>query len=96
MILFNFELLITMSMSKQHDIKFVIIIKVSTSNIKLVLIYIIFKNDILNKKRFNLIDKLIFKSQYFDVFLIRIRFSTLISMCRVRLTLIFSTCNMLA
>ena len=66
MILFNFELLMTMLMSKQHDIKFVITKKIF--NIKLALLYITSKNDIINKKRFNLIDKLIFKSQYFDVF----------------------------
>ena len=56
-----------MLMSKQHNIKFVIIIN-STSDIKLALLHIIFKNDIINKKRFNLIDKFIFKSQYFDIF----------------------------
>ena len=60
MISFNFESLITMLMSKQYDIKFVIITKIL--NIKLVLLHIIFKNDIANKKRFNFIDKLIFKS----------------------------------
>ena len=49
-------------MSKQHNIKFVIIIKVLIFDIKLVLFYIIFKNDIVNKKRFNLIDKSILKS----------------------------------
>ena len=55
-------------MSKQHNIKFVIMIKILISDIKLVLFHIIFKNDIANKKRFNFIDKLIFKSQYFDIF----------------------------
>ena len=53
-------------MSKQYDIKFVIMKK--TSDIKLALLYIIFKNDIINEKRFNFVDKLIFKSQYSDVF----------------------------
>ena len=53
-------------MSKQHNIKFVIIIK--TFNIKLVLLHIIFKNDIVDKKRFNFVDELIFKSHYFDIF----------------------------
>ena len=48
-------------MSKQHDIKFVIMIKISIFNIKLALFYIIFKNDIVNKKRFNFVDKSIFK-----------------------------------
>ena len=37
-------------------------------DIKFVLFYIIFKSDIADKKRFNFIDKSIFKSQYFDVF----------------------------
>ena len=60
MILFDFELLITMLMSKQHNIKFVITRKIS--NIKLALLYIMFKNDIVNKKRFNFVDKFIFKS----------------------------------
>ena len=53
-------------MSKQHNIKFVIINK--TFNIKLALLHIIFKNDIVNKKRFNFIDESIFKSQYLDIF----------------------------
>ena len=65
MILFNFELLITMSISKQHNIKFVIMKK--PFNIKLALFYIIFKNDIADKERFNLIDEFIFKSHYFDI-----------------------------
>ena len=55
-------------MSKQYDIKFVITIKILISDIKLALLYIIFKNDIVNKKRFNFVDKFIFKPQYFDVF----------------------------
>ena len=38
-----------------------------TSDTKLVLLHITFKNDIVDKKRFNLIDKLILKSQYFDI-----------------------------
>ena len=66
MISFDFELLIIMLISKQHDIKFVIIIKIF--NIKLVLLYIIFKNDVIDKKRFNFVDKSIFKSHYFDIF----------------------------
>ena len=33
-------------------------------NIKLALLYITFKNNIADKKRFNLINKIIFKSQY--------------------------------
>ena len=52
-------------MSKQYDIKFVIMNK--TFNIKLVLLHIIFKNDIVDKKRFNFIDKSIFKLQYSDI-----------------------------
>ena len=55
-----------MLISKQYDIKFVIIIKIF--NIKLALLYIIFKNDMIDKKRFNFIDKLILKSQYFNIF----------------------------
>ena len=55
-------------MSKQHHIKFVITIKTSILNIKLVLFHIIFKNDVVNKKRFNFIDESIFKLQYFDTF----------------------------
>ena len=47
-------------MSKQYDIKFVITSKIF--NIKLALLHIIFKNDIVDKKRFNFVDKLIFKS----------------------------------
>ena len=62
MISFNFELLMTMLMSKQHDIKFVMTIKTLTFDIKLVLLYIVFKNDVVDKKRFNFIDKFIFKS----------------------------------
>ena len=65
MILFDFELLMIMLMSKQHDIKFVITIKIF--NIKLALLHIIFKNDIVDKKRFNLVDESIFKSHYFDI-----------------------------
>ena len=53
-------------MSKQYNIKFIVIIKIS--NIKLALLHIIFKNDIVDKKRFNLVDKSIFKSHYFDIF----------------------------
>ena len=68
MILFNFELLITMLMSKQYNIKFVITMKISIFNIKLALLHIVFKNDIVNKKRFNFIDKSIFKPQYFNIF----------------------------
>ena len=40
----------------------------STSDIKLALLYIVFKNDIVDKKRFNFVDKFILKSQYFDIF----------------------------
>ena len=54
-------------MSKQHNIKFVIIIKFSVFGIKLALLHIIFKNDVIDKKRFNFVDELIFKSQYFDI-----------------------------
>ena len=68
MISFNFELLMIMLMSKQYNIKFVITIKISIFNIKLALLHIIFKNDIVDKKRFNLVDKPIFKSHYFDIF----------------------------
>ena len=59
---FNFKSLMIMSMSKQHDIKFVITIKISISNTKLALLHIIFKSDIINKKRFNSVDEPIFKS----------------------------------
>ena len=52
-------------MSKQHNIKFVIIKK--PSDIKLALFHIIFKNDIVDKKRFNFIDEPIFKPHYFDI-----------------------------
>ena len=51
-----------MLISKQHDIKFVITIKFLISDIKLVLLHIIFKNDIVDKKRFNFVDEPIFKS----------------------------------
>ena len=54
-------------MSKQHDIKFIITINLMF-NIKLALLHIVFKNDIVDKKRFNFIDKTIFKPQYFDIF----------------------------
>ena len=49
-------------MSKQYDIKFIITIKISIFDIKLALLHIVFKNNVVNKKRFNSIDKLIFKS----------------------------------
>ena len=55
-------------MSKQYDIKFIIIIKISIFDIKLALLHIVFKNNIANKKRFNFIDKFIFKFQYSDIF----------------------------
>ena len=67
MISFNFELLITILMSKQHNIKFVIMIKILISDIKLALLHIIFKNDVFNKERFNFINKPIFKSQYSNI-----------------------------
>ena len=38
-----------------------------TFNIKLALLHITFKNDIVDKKRFNFIDEFIFKSQYSDI-----------------------------
>ena len=63
---FNFELLIIMLISKQYDIKFVIMNKIF--DIKLVLLHIIFKNDIVDKKRFNFVDEFIFKFQYSDIF----------------------------
>ena len=62
MILFNFESLMIMLMSKQYNIKFVIMIKISISDINFVLFYIIFKSDVADKKRFNFINKFIFKS----------------------------------
>ena len=65
---FNFKSSIIISMSKQHNIKFVIMIKFSIFNIKLALLHIIFKNDIVDKKRFNFVDKFILKFQYFDIF----------------------------
>ncbi|CAF9940406.1 MAG: hypothetical protein ALECFALPRED_008659 [Alectoria fallacina] len=37
-------------------------------NIKFALLHIIFKNDIVDKKRFNFVDKSIFKPHYFDIF----------------------------
>ena len=67
MILFNFELLMKMSMSKQHNIKFVVTIKFSIFNIKFVLLHIIFKSDVVDKKRFNFIDKFILKPQYSNI-----------------------------
>ena len=57
-----------MLMSKQYDIKFVMMIKTSVFYIKLALFYIIFKNNIADKKRYNFIDEFIFKSQYSDIF----------------------------
>ena len=57
-----------MLMSKQHDIKFIITKKTSISDIKLALLHIVFKNDIVDKKRFNFVNKFIFKSHYFDIF----------------------------
>ena len=52
-------------MTKSFNIKFIIL---NIINIKFALFYIIFKNDIVNKKCFNFINKIIFKSQYFDFF----------------------------
>ena len=54
-------------MPKQHNIKFIITKKISTPDIKLALLYIVFKNDIVDKKHFNLVDELIFKSHYFNI-----------------------------
>ena len=68
MILFNFELLMRVLMFKQYNIKFIITIKVLISDIELALFHIIFKNDVVNKKRFNFVNKSIFKSKYSDVF----------------------------
>ena len=68
MISFNFELLMIMLMSKQYNIKFVMTIKILIFDIKLALLHIIFKNDIVNKKRFNPVDKFILKFHYFDIF----------------------------
>ena len=45
-------------MIKLFNIKFIIL---NIINIKLALFYIIFKNNIINKKCFNFIDKIIFK-----------------------------------
>ena len=59
---FNFELLIIILMSKQYNIKFIMTKKISIFGIKLVLLHIIFKNNVVDKKRFNFIDKFIFKS----------------------------------
>ena len=42
--------------------------KTSTFNIKFALLHIVFKNDVVDKKRFNLIDKSILKPHYFDIF----------------------------
>ena len=39
-----------------------------TFSIKLALLHIIFKNDVVDKKRFNFVDKSILKSQYSDIF----------------------------
>ena len=55
-------------MSKQYNIKFVIMIKISIFDIKLALLHIIFKNDVIDKKRFNFVDKFILKPHYFDIF----------------------------
>ena len=55
-------------MSKQHNIKFVITKKTPISDIKFVLLYIVFKSDVVDKKRFNFVDKSIFKPHYFDIF----------------------------
>ena len=52
-------------MIKIFNIKFVIL---NIINIKFILFHIIFKNNIVNKKRFNFINKIIFKSQYFNFF----------------------------
>ena len=68
MISFNFESSMTMLMSKQHNIKFVITKKISIFNIKLALLHIVFKDDVVDKKRFNFIDKFILKPQYSDIF----------------------------
>ena len=46
-------------MIKPLNIKFAIL---NIINIKLTLFYIIFKDDIINKERFNFINKIIFKS----------------------------------
>ena len=54
-------------MFKQYDIKFVVTRKTLTPDIKFVLFYIVSKNDVAGKERFNLIDKPIFKPQYFDI-----------------------------
>ena len=67
-IFFNSESSMRILMSKQHNIKFVITIKISIFNIKFALFHVTFKNNIANKKRFNFIDEFIFKSQYSDVF----------------------------
>ena len=55
-------------MSKQYNIKFVITRKISTSDIKFALLHIVFKNDIVDKKRFNLVNEPIFKPYYFNIF----------------------------
>ena len=62
-------------MIKIFNVKFIIL---NIINIKFILFYIIFKNDIINKKRFNFINKIIFKSQFFFFFLISIYFAKLI------------------
>ena len=41
--------------------------KISISGIKLVLLHIVFKDDVVDKKRFNLVDESILKSHYFDI-----------------------------
>ena len=51
--------------TKIFNIKFIIL---NIINIKFILFHIIFKNNIVNKKRFNFVNKIIFKSQYFDFF----------------------------
>ena len=67
MISFNFESSMIILISKQYNIKFVITRKISIFDIKLALLHTVFKNDVINKKRFNLVDELILKSHYFDI-----------------------------
>ena len=64
---FNFKSSMIILISKQYNIKFVIIIKFLIFNTKLALLHIIFKNDIVDKKRFNPIDEFIFKFQYSNI-----------------------------
>ena len=52
---------------KQYNIKFVMTRKTLIFDIKFALLHIIFKNNVIDKKRFNFVDKFIFKPQYSNI-----------------------------